>query len=240
MDSDTALLVHQEECLNGRLELTTETKRERRVADERSVDDPTTRTHDVAMQVSLNGIVSLDGLIPLKEPAIQIRVRAVHSTEADCVAMVETNVVVIDLKVLMKSVTHDPLQIREPMREVVVHKELERVSLTRIEVKLLSNTAMISITAHDSDPLELTVIQQEIDSCFDLFLTECRLLNRLCDLRRHDCVEVKRAVDEIPTEEKHKLRDGDILPFLVGERHDGLEELRNPCLSDCHVERVET
>ena len=192
------------------------------------------------MQVSLHAVVGADRFVPFLNLAMQVGVWTVDTTEADGVAVVKADHLVVHIKVRMQTVGDDPLHLRESVSDVVVHEVLQRIARPTVEMKFWGDATVIPVAAHHGDVLELAVVLKKNQPRFDQLLTEDSLMNRLGNFCRHDGVHVQSSINHVPTKEQHQLRDRSILPFFVGERHYRFEESHDALLGDCHIVGIQS
>lgn len=241
VDGHSALLVEQEERLHRGLEPRTERDCVLVIPAHGTVDDELAPVaDDVAMQVAQECEVGLDCLVPLGDSPIEIGVGAVHTAVADGVAVHESDCVPVDLQIGQESFLDDPVELGVTRPHVVVHVVFERVPDARAVVLTSRDASVIAVRTHDGDALEVAMLLEVQQTPFDDALRDDRLADGSVYLRRLKRVHVQSTVDEVAAEKQDELRDGTVLPFLLRQSYDALEEPRRTHLCDGNTVRVET
>lgn len=97
------------------------------------------------MEVTLDGVVgSIEG-IPEEDRSREILHRPLDATEVDRVAVMEPNVPVVDLLVDQQTWRKDPVALRKPLGDVVVHVVFQGVALPRCPLLFLGDAAVQSV-----------------------------------------------------------------------------------------------
>lgn len=147
LDSRPALLVHEEEALYWRLVFAAERERVGRIANQRAVDKPPSRTHRIAMQMSLYRVIRFHTLVPLVYPAVEVHVWPLNAPKTYGVSMMESHRVPQNVEIHMESISHDPFEVGEAVGKVVIHEVLQRIALAGVRVHLVRDARMVAVAA---------------------------------------------------------------------------------------------
>lgn len=136
MHGRAATLVPEKVSLDWRLKLRAKRDRVVVVPDKGAVDYPPSAAETPKMQVSLTGEIRSPRLVPLINPSVEVGVWTVHPAETYRVTMHEANHFVVHRKIDVDAVCNDPVQVGISLRQIVKHKVLQRVPLSRTPMLL--------------------------------------------------------------------------------------------------------